>query len=63
MIGLRRQERPDRIGSEGSTLLERVAQGFDALARREPDRFVVIDAEQSFELVMDQVWAAVRVEI
>ncbi|MDE0168263.1 MAG: dTMP kinase [bacterium] len=58
--GLARQEKEDRIGSEGSSLLASVAEAFERLASREPDRFVVIDAEQSLGLVVDQAWAAVQ---
>ena len=58
--GLARQERADRIGSEGSSLLTSVAEAFERLASQEPDRFVVIDAEQPLGLVVDQAWAAVQ---
>ena len=56
--GLARQEKADRIGSEGSSILPSVAQAFERLASEEPDKFVVIDAEQSLERVIGQVWAA-----
>ena len=59
--GLVRQEKADRIGSEGGSLLTSVAEAFDLLASQDPDRFVVIDAQQSFDRVMNQVWAAVHV--
>ena len=59
-IGLARQERADRIGSEGSPLLSTVARAFDELARREPERFVVVDAERPLDRVMSDVWAAVE---
>ena len=58
--GLARQEKVDRIGSEGCSLLTSVAEAFERLASQEPDRFVVIDAGQPFERVMDQVWEAVQ---
>lgn len=58
--GLARQERPDRIGSEGSSLLLSVAEAFKLLASEDPERFVVIDAAQPFDLVMDEVWTAVQ---
>ncbi len=58
--GLARQEKADRIGSEGSALLASVAEAFERLASQEPDRFVVIDAEQPLGLVVDQAWAAVQ---
>jgi len=59
--GMARQERADRIGSEGSSLLPAVADAFRRLASQDPDRFVVIDAEQSFERVMEQLWHALEV--
>lgn len=58
--GLARQRHADRIGSEGGSLLLPVAAAFERLAAEETDRFVVVDAEQSFERVMDQVWEAVQ---
>ena len=61
-VGLARQDEADRIGSEGSSLLPAVAEGFERLASENPDRFVVIDSEQPFDRVMDQVWVAVGVE-
>lgn len=39
----RRQDGPDRIESRGIAYHERVAEGYRALARGEPDRFRVID--------------------
>lgn len=58
--GLARQERGDRIGSEGGSLLSVVAEAFETLARQEPERFVVVDAERSLDRVMADVWAAVE---
>jgi dTMP kinase len=54
--GLQRQEVPDRIGAEGIEFQARVAAAFDEVARREPDRFVVVDAAAS----LDEVVAAVH---
>lgn len=58
--GLARQEKADRIGSEGSSLLPAVAEAFERLASQDPDRFVVIDAEQPLERVVDRVWEALK---
>ena len=58
--GLARQRRADRIGSEGSSLLPAVAEAFERLASEAPDRFVVIDAEQPLERVVDRVWEIVQ---
>lgn len=58
--GLARQRRGDRIGSSGAALLSAVAEAFDALARQNPDRFVVVDAERPGEAVVEDVWEAVE---
>ncbi len=44
--GLARQAVDDRIGSEELPFHDAVANGFDALAGAEPDRFLVVDASQ-----------------
>ena len=59
--GLARQERSDRIGSEGAVLLSAVAEAFERLAEQDPERFVVVDAERSLDLVMSDVWESVGV--
>lgn len=58
--GLTRQRRADRIGASDAGFLSTVAQSFESLARREPDRFVRVDAERPLEVVVSDVWAAVR---
>ncbi|MCY4368887.1 MAG: dTMP kinase [bacterium] len=57
--GLARQRQADRIGSSGHALLSTVAEAFDTLARQNPDRFVVVDAERPRSLVVEDVWEAV----
>ena len=59
-VGLARQKKADRIGSEGSSLLPSVAEAFQRLASQDRDRFVVIDARQPLERVTDQVWEALH---
>ena len=49
----------DRIGREERDFHERVRQGFLELAKREPRRFVVIDAGQAESRVTDLCWAVV----
>ena len=61
--GLARQQRADRIGSEGGALLAKVAEAFDELARREPSRFVVVDGERPFGQVISDVRAAVEARL
>lgn len=58
--GLARQQRRDRIGSSGADLLATVAEAFRILARQNPDRFLVVDAERPRELVVEDVWEALE---
>ncbi len=60
--GLDRQVRVDRIGARAIGFHEGVVSAYDRLARQEPDRFAVIDAEEPFDLVLEQVWAALGIE-
>jgi dTMP kinase len=54
-----RRGEPDRIEAEGSSFHGRVAQGFDAAARRFPDRIAVVDASGTPEQVAERVRLAV----
>lgn len=54
--GARRGGPPDRLEAEGLALQERVAAGYDELARRYPERIVALDGE----LAVDQVAAQVE---
>ncbi len=49
---------PDRLESEGRSLQARVAQGYDELARRYPERIVALDGERPAALVAADVEAA-----
>ncbi|MDO4355636.1 MAG: dTMP kinase [Clostridia bacterium] len=51
---------PDRMESEASDFFRRVYDGYDALRRAEPERFLSVDADQSPEDVHADVQAAVR---
>ncbi len=53
-------ERLDRLEAEDHGFHQRVADGFTALARAEPDRFAVIDASGTVDEVAVAVRAAVR---
>jgi dTMP kinase len=46
----------DRMEEEPVEFYERVCEGYRALAKREPDRFVVIDAAQSPEPIEQEIW-------
>jgi len=50
--GLARQRKIDRISSQDVAFHESVRKGFLALAKAEPDRFVVIDATQNIDSVL-----------
>jgi len=58
--GLSRQAVGDRIGDESGAFHARVAEAFDTLAAREPDRFVVVDASAPSQDVVAHVIAALE---
>ncbi len=51
-IGLKRQEKPDRISAQDISFHESVRRGYLKLASANPDRFGIIDATESFEDVL-----------
>jgi dTMP kinase len=51
---------PDRIEGEGDAFHDRVAEGFAALAEREPERVRTVDGSGSVDEVGARVWAAVH---
>ena len=62
-IGLARAAMRDdgeaRFEAKGEEFHERLRQAFLHIARREPDRCAVIDAEGSMEAIEGRIWAAV----
>jgi dTMP kinase len=59
----RAMARPDaeaRFESKGMAFHERLREGFLEIARAEPERCVVIDADGAIAAVEDAVWAAVQ---
>ena len=48
----------DRMEQEPVEFYERVCQGYRELAKREPDRFIVIDGGQSPDAIENQIWDA-----
>jgi dTMP kinase len=50
----------DRFEKDGIEIQERRRDGFLALARAEPERFVVIDAAQDLDTVSEAIWYAVK---
>ncbi len=61
-VGLRRaaaRGQPDRLESADLSFHRRVRQGFLDIAASEPERFVVLDAEQSEAELEAAIWSAV----
>lgn len=56
----RRDRAPDRVERRGEAFHTRVREGYLALARAEPDRFVVIDASRPVEEVQRRARAALE---
>ncbi|MGZ4199969.1 MAG: hypothetical protein ACXVP1_07265, partial [Thermoleophilia bacterium] len=49
---------PDRLEAEGRALQARVAEGYDELARRYPERIVALDGQRPADAVAADVEAA-----
>lgn len=63
VLGLRRADtrgQLDRLESKDLTYHQRVQQGYLDLARANPDRCVVVDAQASEEAVASAIWSVVR---
>ena len=56
---LDRQHRADRIGRQGVEFQERVREGYEMLARQEPDRVTILDGS----LTVDQLVAKILEEV
>jgi dTMP kinase len=48
----------DRMEQEPAEFYERVCEGYRALAKREPDRFILIDGRQSADAIENEIWKA-----
>ena len=57
---LRSLEEPDRIEMEGQDFHAKVSDAYLRIAEEHPERFVVVDADQTPELVHEQVIAALQ---
>ncbi len=56
-VAMERQKgRRDRLEEGGVAFFQRVREGFLHIARQEPQRFVVINGEQSEEAIAREVW-------
>ncbi len=54
-VGLARKAERDRLEQESLAFHRRVREGYLALAKAEPQRFVVLDATQAPEVIVEQV--------
>ena len=59
-LGRKKGEKRDRFEQEDIAFHRRVRQGYLALARAEPDRWLVVDAEKSQEEIADIIWDRVK---
>ena len=55
-MGLQRQRERNRIGAEEMSFHERVREGYLTEARREPQRYLVLDATQPLEELQRALW-------
>jgi dTMP kinase len=59
-VGLRRQNVQDRIGGESLEFHRKVREGFLALAHKEPERIITVDATKDITEVFEHVLEACR---
>ena len=53
----------DRIEKAGLDFHRRVLEGFDYMAKKEPERFAIIDASKSMEEVFKEILSAIRKKV
>jgi len=51
----------DRMESEGIEFYRRIREGFLAISRDEPQRFIIINGEQSIPKVAEDIWQHIRI--
>ena len=56
-------ETSDQFDQSGDTFFQRVMDGFHALANAEPQRFRIINANQSLDCVSNEIWEAIKEQI
>lgn len=59
-LGLSRQRERNRIGAEDVAFHQKVREGFLQEAKREPHRFLVLDATRPLHELQSVIWADVR---
>lgn len=62
-LGLARLESKDRLDSEPLEFHQKVRQGFLAEAKKDPERWVIIDASGPAEDVFAACWSALRAQL
>ena len=60
MKGLARAKDPNRLEAEPMAFHQRVREGFLVLARRDPSRYLVVDADQAIDEIAAQIANAVQ---
>jgi dTMP kinase len=58
--GLAREDEADRISVAGVTFQQRVAEAYDELLAAEPERFIVVDAAQPLDEVVESAVEQIR---
>lgn len=53
----------DRLESAGNDFYQKVAQGYREIARREPDRVVLVNGDRSIESIHAEIWRVVKNKI
>lgn len=48
--------RPDRLEMETKEFKIRVIEGFKEIAKREPERFIILDGNENVDTIADEVW-------
>lgn len=48
--------RPDRLEMETKEFKVRVIEGFKEIAKREPERFIILDGNENVDTITDEVW-------
>ena len=59
-LARKKDKKPDRFEKEALAFHRRVRQGYLELARAEPERWLVVDAEKSKEEIADLIWDRVK---
>ena len=50
----------DRMEQQPAKFYERVRQGYRALAKREPDRIILIDGSRTADIIEAEIWQTIR---